>query len=283
VLSRALFVSLAIASSTLAVGACSDPEPARERVREVPGAQEDVAPEPAYRVIPVEDPGSIAGRVTWTGERPELPPLEVRTHQETCGRTQTSDALLISQRGGVADAVVSLTDVRAGTALEPAPVELVHAGCRLSPHVLAVGVGAAITFRSEDPVLHNIHGFRRDRSVWDFAQPERGASIRRTADEPGIIRVLCDVHVFSESWVHVFEHPYFAVSDAEGRYRMTRIPPGQYALRVWHEGWRIVGSETGRPRHSSPVILTRTVSVSAEQETALDFELSLQAGEMAGD
>lgn len=275
--SRALLVCLI-------VGGCSDPEPVRAPGDDAPREEEAPGDGPAYRVVPVEDPGSIAGTVSWTGERPELPAIEARVHAAQCGE-QPSQALRISARGGVADAVLSLTDIRAGVAPRaPAqPPEMLHASCRLAPHVLAVVVGTPIVFRSEDAVMHNVHGRIGDRTVFDFAQPERGASARRAVDEPGIVRVVCDVHAWTEGWIHTFEHPYFTVSDADGRYRLSDIPPGQYVLRVWHEGWRVVGSASGRPRYSSPVILTRTVSVSAQQETALDFELSHQAAEMAGD
>ena len=73
------------------------------------------------------------------------------------------------------------------------------------------------------------------------------------------------------------------MTDEAGRFRIPEIPPGRYTLRVWHEGWRVVGSDSGRPRFSSPVILTREVSVSPRQETAVDFELSQQLAELAGD
>jgi plastocyanin len=270
-----------------ALGACAcdganGPRPAHERE---PTREEDgLPPEPAYREIEVEEAGSIAGVLSWAGERPEIQELLVRNDADECG-PQRSQALRISAGNGVADAVVSLMDVREGVAMEApsAPPEIQHRSCRFEPHVLAVSVGTPIVFVSEDSVIHNVHATRDERTIWDFAQPERGARARRTVDEPGIIRIVCDVHAWTEGWIHVFPHPYFAVTDEEGRYRLAGVPTGQYVVRVWHEGWRLLGTASGRPRYSSPIVLTRTVSVSPREETSVDFEMGRQSAEAAGD
>src|SRR5690606_2719208 len=129
-----------------------------------------------------------------------------------------------------------------------------------------------------------VRGRRGERTVLDLGLPEAGESARAAFDEPGPVRLVCDVgHTWEHAWVHVFEHPYFAVSDAEGRFRISDVPPGRYQLRGWHEGWRAQGTEAGRPRYSSPIVLTRSVSVSPRQETSSDFELGAHAAELAGE
>ena len=243
-------------------------------------------PDPTYRVVEVTDTGTIRGSVLWSGDLPEGPVDErVRVHREACGETQPSRALRVSSAAGIADAVVSLDIRRGAEAVQPEEPTLVdHQGCRFQPHVTAIATGWELRFRNSDEVLHNVHGFRAGRSVMDLGLPELGSEARRSVDLPGVIRLVCDAgHGWQQAWVHVFEHPYFAVTDERGRFAIPDVPPGQYSLRVWHEGWRVVGRRAGRPRWSNPVVLTRAVTVSTEHETTVDFELSVRSADLAGD
>jgi hypothetical protein len=86
------------------------------------------------------------------------------------------------------------------------------------------------------------------------------------------------------AWLHAFEHPYHAVSDAEGRFQLTGIPPGQYVVRAWHEGFLVTGAtESGRPVYSAPIVLSRPVTVAAGHDTTIDFAIGVTSAEAAGD
>ncbi len=280
-MNRGLEIGIVTAAIALAMVACSREERApAERARPPEPTGEA---RPAYRVIDVEAPGSLSGVVRWEGPRPELAPLPVRVHEEVCGSSQPDLALRVSRRGGVADAVVSLVDVEAGVALEPRAATVLTEECRYVPRVSAVAVGSPIVFRNADGVMHNVHARRDGETVWDFALPDLGSTEQRVLGAAGALRIVCDVHAWMEAWVHAFPHPYFAVSDAEGRFRITDVPPGQYVVRVWHESWRALGTRSGRPERPSAVVLSRTVSVSGRQETTVDFELGEQAAALAGE
>jgi hypothetical protein len=62
----------------------------------------------------------------------------------------------------------------------------------------------------------------------------RSKSIR--FDRPGIVRVFCDIHSHMNAFILVFSHPFFAVTDADGRYRIDNVPPGNYTIVAWDEG-----------------------------------------------
>jgi hypothetical protein len=53
--------------------------------------------------------------------------------------------------------------------------------------------------------------------------------------ESGLLDIRCDAHAFMYASIHVFEHPYFAVTNESGRFELTHVPPGTYRLKVWHE------------------------------------------------
>ena len=73
-------------------------------------------------------------------------------------------------------------------------------------------------------------------------RPARSKSVR--FDRPGIVRVFCDIHSHMNAFILVFSHPFFAMTDADGRYRIDNVPPGTYSVIAWNEGHR-VGAEAG--------------------------------------
>jgi hypothetical protein len=58
----------------------------------------------------------------------------------------------------------------------------------------------------------------------------------RLAKEPGIVEVRCTQHPWTHGYIAVFDHPYFAVTDDDGSFKMDSLPPGTYKMMVWHEG-----------------------------------------------
>jgi hypothetical protein len=57
-------------------------------------------------------------------------------------------------------------------------------------------------------------------------------------DQPGVVRVFCEIHSHMNAFILVFGHRFFAVTDEDGRYRIDGVPPGTYTLVVWNEALR---------------------------------------------
>ena len=53
-------------------------------------------------------------------------------------------------------------------------------------------------------------------------------------EEP-IFQVKCDVHPWMLAHVNVFDHPFFAVTGADGGFEIKGLPAGSYTLEAWHE------------------------------------------------
>lgn len=296
---RALVSLVSLLLCAVIAAGCSDEdrEPRGDQAREGRsgdgtrrGATSTPTP-PRYEPIEVVNGGTITGSVQWSGPRPDPIDIPVPLHTEHCGETQRSPALAISRRGGVSGTVVWLDRIRRGRALDvPAePVVIALADCAFRPHVSAVPVGVRVVFRNEEPILHNVHASVLDptgarRSWFSEGLPQQGATHEVVVEQPGIVRLVDDAgHPWMLGWVHAFEHPYFAVSDAQGRFQLTGIPPGQYVLRAWHEGFLVSGdTESGRPVYSAPVVLSRPVTVSTGHDTTVDFEFGIAAAEAAG-
>ncbi len=84
-----------------------------------------------------------------------------------------------------------------------------------------------------DPTLHTTHYYGVLRG--NISLPASGMMVSRVARFAGTISVLCDVHGWMKSFIRVDEHPFHAVTDAQGYFRISEIPPGSYTLELWHE------------------------------------------------
>lgn len=102
------------------------------------------------------------------------------------------------------------------------------------PHVLAITVGTTVDFPNSDNTYHNVFSLRTPR--FDLGRYAAGRSKSVRFDRPGIVRVFCEIHAHMSAFILVFNHRYFAVTSADGRYQITRVPPGRYTLVAWNEG-----------------------------------------------
>jgi plastocyanin len=102
------------------------------------------------------------------------------------------------------------------------------------PHVLAVTVGTVVDFPNDDTKFHNVFSLSRVKT-FDLGRYPVGHSKSVQFDKPGIVPISCDIHTHMSAYVLVFNHPYFAVADEDGRYAIASVPPGAYTLKVWSE------------------------------------------------
>jgi plastocyanin len=102
------------------------------------------------------------------------------------------------------------------------------------PHVLAITTGTVVDFPNSDLIYHNVFSLSKP-ARFDLGRYAAGRSKAVRFDKPGIVRVFCDIHSHMNAFILVFSHPFFAVADDEGRYRIDGIPPGTYNVIAWSD------------------------------------------------
>jgi len=130
-------------------------------------------------------------------------------------------------------AVVWLEGV-AAVKTEPKSAALRQEGLEFRPRVVAVTVGSKVDFPNEDDLFHNVFSFAKGTRI-ELGSYPKGESKSFTFEKKGLIDVRCDVHKHMRAYVHVFDHPYFAVAAPDGSYSIPKVPPGKYTLVAWKE------------------------------------------------
>ena len=227
-----------------------------------------------YVEAPVPDGGALVGRVRFVGEPVKGEPVPVRKNVDVCGEAKPFQALLVGSDKGIRNTVVYLEGVERGK--KPADFELDNAKCLFVPHVSAVMAGGRVRIKNTDPILHNTHGFHDKTTVFNVALPTKDQviDITQRIKKVGVIDVQCDAHTHMRAWIVVRDNPYFAVTDGQGQFRITEIPPGRYKVVAWHEGFVVTGRDKdGRPLYDAPRVLTQEVTIPAKGEATIEFEL----------
>jgi len=119
-------------------------------------------------------------------------------------------------------------------ALPAGRVRLDQRNQTFEPHLLAITVGTTVDFPNDDPMFHNVMSLARG-NAFDLGRYPRGQSRAVRFDTPGIVPVVCDIHAHMSAYILVFSHPFFAITDLDGRYSIPNIPAGAYTLKVWSE------------------------------------------------
>lgn len=117
---------------------------------------------------------------------------------------------------------------------KPATATVTMKAKSFSPHVVAVGVGSTVEFPNDDPIFHNAFSVSADNR-FDLDLYKRPKSGRWTFQNPGVVRVYCNIHPQMSAVVVVRDSPFFTVAQADGSFAIPDVPAGRYVLKAWHE------------------------------------------------
>lgn len=242
-----------------------------------------------YQVISISTPGTISGVVKWSGPEPHALTFPVTKDPQICDPDSRKrvdlDRLIVGPQGGVANTVVFLKDITKGKAMDlPAPRRFLNQShCRYEPHILLVPRNALLEMKSSDATLHTIH--MDGAATYNLPFPFPNQVISRNMTNSGLVNLKCNGgHVWMNAEAFIVDHPYYAVTDESGKFEITDVPPGEYELVAWHEGWKLLRQENAvdvltektvqRPIFSDPRTWDKHVSVHPGDTTVVNFSIS---------
>lgn len=246
-----------------APGACtkkSEPAPAEPAPAAAPSgaATSGTAPAGAPGALGT---GVISGTVKLKGKPPEM--KAVTTPDPFCARNPIKEEdVLVGPSGGLANVAIRVVKGATGTYDAPkTPAVVDQSGCMYRPRVQVVMAGQPVQIQNSDQTLHNVHTYRGPSTIFNQAEIPGMAPIRKTfADGEQIVKFKCDVHPWMMGYLAVSTNPFFAVSGADGSFKIEKLPAGSYTLEAWHER---LGTKTVE------------VQVTADQPATVAFELAV--------
>src|SRR5262249_38029129 len=107
--------------------------------------------------------------------------------------------------------------------------------CRYDTRMLAIRQGTTLVVKG-DKVTDNVRIEGRDNVAHNVTvAPEKEARFAKLPAGLGLLWMSSSIHPWMKAWIGVFHHPYFAVTDEQGRFAITGAPAGRWRLVLWQE------------------------------------------------
>ena len=133
---------------------------------------------------------------------------------------------LVKPSGENPDAVKALLAKKATVIVD-------NKNCEFIPFATAVHQDQSVVFKSTDPINHNVHVTPFTNDAFNAILPPNGSMTKTFVAEKRVIPMTCDIHPWMKGYLMVFDHPFFAVTGADGSFEIAGVPPGPQNLVIW--------------------------------------------------
>lgn len=249
------------------------------------------------RLLDTDGWGTLRGRVTFEGEPPlRLPiPVQSHIHAEVCSQGELVEETWIvdPETQGVANVVVWL-EPPSGTYFPPQPAEqrtwadeviIDQPFCMFRPHVTVLypsrydAEEQGLVSTGQDFIIRNSAAVQHQATVKgsNTRNPERGSMLPpkpangearevtvKVKPDSRVIDLSCSLHPWMRAYVWAFDHPYAAITDAQGNYAIRHAPAGaEVRVRAWHEAGELSLPKAGE-----------RITLDADAATVLEFSVT---------
>ena len=147
------------------------------------------------------------------------------------------DSLLINEDGQIKNVFVY---IKKGVEqwdhkVPEAPVTLLQKGCFYHPHVFGIMVGQELLVSSFDDTTHNVHLFAISNNGFNITQKKDSKAKKKFTKAEVMVEFKCDIHSHMNAKCGILDHPFYAVSAADGSFKLPKLPAGTYTLEAVHE------------------------------------------------
>jgi plastocyanin len=243
----ASLTALSLFALTVGVGCPEDPPAAgtsggamatKTTVKPMASASAVASTKPTATMAAKEGPsgkGVIKGAVSFSGKAPEMKVPAKRKDAEFCKGKEVKYNAVVVNSGKLQDVFVRIE--RGGVKGKFAADKAVHidqVDCMYTPRIQGALEEQEIEIKNSDGTLHNVHTYKGNDSWFNQAQPKGEAAIKKSLDAEAVVKFTCDVHPWMRGFVVMMDHPYFAVSGADGSFTIEKVPAGKYKIEAWH-------------------------------------------------
>jgi plastocyanin len=119
-------------------------------------------------------------------------------------------------------------------------VRIGQRGYQFRPAVTAVQAGTRVSFPNQDDEFHNVFSYSPVKrfDLGRFRKDESSPVV--TFDKPGLVKIYCEIHKHMRNLLLVLSTPWFTTSDAQGRFVLKDVPPGEYWLKAFLPSERVL-------------------------------------------
>ena len=192
--------------------------------------------------VSVLQAGNVTGKISFAGAKVTPTMIKMNADQKCMkihgGKDVASEQMVVNANKTLRYVFVYVKKGLEGKKFPAlnSKVTLDQAGCTYHPHVIGMMTKQPLEITNSDPTLHNIHALPKNSSQFNIAQPNKGMKMTKTFDKPEVmVKVKCEVHGWMAAYIGVLDHPFFAVSDDQGKFEIKNLPPGEYDLEAWQE------------------------------------------------
>ena len=188
--------------------------------------------------------GTVKGRFVYGGNAPEPVVLEIERDADVCGKNGLVDESLIVNKDNRGLRYVAIwLDTKEKLPIHPelaAPPKeipvLDNKGCRFEPHMMAIRTGQVMHLTNSDSVAHNAAVYVRRSTPFSEIIPQTQPLEKKFAKPETLpTRVDCSIHAWMKAWLIISDHPYVAITDADGNFELKNVPAGEWKFKFWHE------------------------------------------------
>ena len=225
-----------------------------------------------------DETGTVTGVVLFEGEKPEPRPISEVAGNAFCkehhkDKVPVRDNLVFGQNGDrdtLVNVLVYVSKGLEGKEFDPPskPAVLDQVGCMYTPHVVGVMVGQTLEVRNSDATLHNVMSSPRNNPAFNFGMSVKGGKNNVVFKAPEMkLNTKCFMHPWMSAYVHVMEHPFFAVTGEDGTFTLRGLPAGEYEITVLHEA---------SVMEPTPATASVTVGAGEKKEVAFTYKVKAE-------